>query len=277
MLPETGRKMPTGVKTLDPVLEGGIPPGSVILLLGETGAGSNEFVYSSICNLATWQLAPGAVFQGPAPPEQIRFITFTRMKDDILREMACSFPAEATPEVTGKIRFDDLSETYFDSSIVPDTWYSSGDIITRFQKRADRNAGVLAQLAGILDASTSDSLIAIDSITDIATQCSVPDLWRDFTGLLRGLQRMAKQRNLNVYLLLTKGILTGEQENEIADIVDAVLLFRWEETTGSRRQRVMFFEKFRGVMPHLVEQDLVKFAVRISTAGFEVSNIRVVI
>jgi hypothetical protein len=40
----------------------------------------------------------------------------------------------------------------------------------------------------------------------------------------------------------------------------------------------MFFEKFRGVMPHLEERDLVKFAVRISTtSGFEVSNIRVVI
>ncbi len=40
----------------------------------------------------------------------------------------------------------------------------------------------------------------------------------------------------------------------------------------------MYFEKFRGMMPHLEERDLVKFAVRISTtSGFEVSNIRVVI
>ena len=67
-------------------------------------------------------------------------------------------------------------------------------------------------------------------------------------------------------------------EIELSDIADAVFLFRWEESTGSRRQRVMFFEKFRGVMPHLEEQDLVKFAVRISTTGgFEVSNIRMVI
>ncbi|MFA6224660.1 MAG: hypothetical protein WC620_00395 [Methanoregula sp.] len=56
------------------------------------------------------------------------------------------------------------------------------------------------------------------------------------------------------------------------------MLFKWEESTGSRRQRVMYFEKVRGVMPHLEERDLVKFAVRISTtSGFEVSNIRVVI
>jgi hypothetical protein len=89
---------------------------------------------------------------------------------------------------------------------------------------------------------------------------------------------MSKQRNLTVYLLLTRGILGQAQEQEIADIMDAVMLFRWEESSGARRQRVMYFEKFRGVMPHLEERDLVKFAVRISTSGgFEVSNIRVVI
>ena len=60
----------------------------------------------------------------------------------------------------------------------------------------------------------------------------------------------------------------------MADIADAVFLFRWEESTGARRQRVMSFEKFRGVMPHLEEQNLVKFAVKISTTGgFEVRNI----
>lgn len=40
----------------------------------------------------------------------------------------------------------------------------------------------------------------------------------------------------------------------------------------------MFIEKFRIVMPALEEQDLVKFAVKITTdGGFEVSNIRMVV
>ena len=96
--------------------------------------------------------------------------------------------------------------------------------------------------------------------------------------MLRGLQRFSKQQNITTYLLLSKGILGPVKEMELEDIVDAVLLFKWEESAGARRQRVMYFEKFRGVMPHLEEQDLVKFAVRISTTGgFEVSNIRVVI
>ena len=95
---------------------------------------------------------------------------------------------------------------------------------------------------------------------------------------MRGLQRVSKQRGLTCYLLLTQGILNSAQEKEISDIADAVILFKWEESTGSRRQRVMYFEKFRGVMSHLEEHDLVKFAVRISTtSGFEVSNIRMII
>ena len=118
----------------------------------------------------------------------------------------------------------------------------------------------------------------LDSITDVATQSAIPNYWLNLTGFLRGLQRVSKQRGITSYLLLSRGILDSPKEMELADIADAVLLFKWEETSGARRQRVMYFAKFRGVMPHLEERDLVKFAVRISTTGgFEVSNIRVVI
>ena len=43
------------------------------------------------------------------------------------------------------------------------------------------------------------------------------------------------------------GILDVKNEREIADIADAVILFHWEESTAARRQRVMYFEKFRGL------------------------------
>jgi KaiC/GvpD/RAD55 family RecA-like ATPase len=267
--------MPTGISSLDPILDGGIPPGSVILLLGDIGAGNYEFVYSSIVNILS--LAPPAADAAGQVPTQLRYITFTRMSDDVKQEIARSFPTQDSDRLKERIRFDDLSELYFDNSVVPDDWYSHGDIITRLQKRAD-HAGILAQLATALNAAEPNSLIIIDSVTDIATQCHNSHLWQNLTGLLRGLQRMSKQRNLTVYLLLTRGILKEEEERELADITDAVMLFRWEESSGARRQRVMYFEKFRGVMPHLEERDLVKFAVRISTSGgFEVSNIRVVI
>ncbi len=95
------------------------------------------------------------------------------------------------------------------------------------------------------------------------------------TAALRSLESAAREMERANEKLLAVNVLPGFA---FADIADAVLLFRWEETQGARRQRVMYFEKFRGVMPHLEERDLVKFAVKISvTSGFEVSNIRVII
>ncbi len=64
MQESTHQKMPTGISSLDPILDGGVPPGSVILLLGDLGAGNYEYVYSSIVNIL--QLAKGGA---PGEPE----------------------------------------------------------------------------------------------------------------------------------------------------------------------------------------------------------------
>ena len=264
------QKMPTGIESLDPILDGGVPRGSVILLTGDLGAGNNEFVYSSLVN--TLNVRKGTVSEYIIVPKEVRYVSFTRLKEDVKQEILSSLKIDGLEQFVDAIRFDDLSDHYFDDSIVPDEWYSTSDIKTRMQMRSGHES-IFVRLSKVIDAALPDSLIVLDSVTEIATQSSTPALW-----LLRGLQRVAKKRNITLYLLLTRGILDSSKEKELADIADAVLLFRWEESSSARRQRVMYFEKFRGVMPHLEERDLVKFAVRISTTnGFEVSNIRVVI
>jgi KaiC/GvpD/RAD55 family RecA-like ATPase len=268
--------MPTGITSLDPILDGGVPPGSLILLLGDIGAGNYEFTYSSVVNSLS-AMKEGVVSEKILIPKEIRYITFTRLKEDVRQEIAGSLHVDGLSALVDSIRFEDLSELYFDNSVVPDEWYSHGDIISRLQKRASHES-ILLQLANVINGIPPGSLVVLDSITDIATQRTLPNIWHNLTGFLRGLQRISKQRKITTYLLLSRGILDSSEERELADIADAVLLFKWEESSGARRQRVMYFEKFRGVMPHLEERDLVKFAVRISTTGgFEVSNIRVVI
>jgi KaiC/GvpD/RAD55 family RecA-like ATPase len=268
-------KMPTGIESLDPILGGGVPPGSVILLLGDLGAGNFEFVYSSL--IKTVSSRKDNVPEGTIIPKEVRYITFTRLKEDVKQEIINSLFIKDISTSVERILFDDLSEHYFDGSMVPDEWYCKGDMITRLQKRSSHE-NIFVQIAHVINSAQPDSIIVLDSVTEIATQCNTPALWNDLTGFFHGLQRVAKQKNCTMYLLLSRGILDSSKERELADIADAVLLFKWEENPGARRQRVMYFEKFRGIMPHLEERDLVKFAVRISTtSGFEVSNIRVVI
>lgn len=275
MKESVNQKLPTGITSLDPILDGGVPPGSVILLLGDVGGGNYEFVYSSLVNLL--DLIPTETSPGILIPKEIHYITFTRLKEDVRLEILRSFPTENLSTKLDSIQFDDLSERYFDTSVVPNDWYNPGDIISRMEKRSEYK-NILSVLFNVMNNAKEDSLIILDSITDIATQHNIPNLWNDLIGFLRGFQRIAKKKNITLYLLLSRSVLETAKELELADIADAVLLFKWEESMGARRQRVMYFEKFRGVMPHLEERDLVKFAVRISTTGgFEVSNIRVII
>ena len=271
-------RMPTGIASLDPVLDGGVPPGSAVLLLGEHGAGNVEFVQTSLMQLSL-RKQTGTTGGNLMLTDGISYVTFTRMREDILKEMALSFNPGLYERLEENIVFHDLSELYFDASIVPPDWYGEGSIIERLQKRQRKeNGNILAEIVRVLDGSPKNSLIVLDSLTDIAPPLAEGPRWHAFIAFLRGLQRASKRWNTTVYLLLTSGILDRSRELEIADCVDATLLFRWEENSAQRRQRVMHFEKFRGVMPRLEDKDLVKFAVKVSAAGgFEVRNIRVVI
>jgi archaellum biogenesis ATPase FlaH len=268
------KKMPTGISSLDPMMEGGIPPGSVVLLLSEIGAGCYEFIYSSILSIVS-KKSQNPVSDTILFPSSIRYVTFTKMSDDVKREMKLSFYQDLLSGMDS-IQFEDLSQLYFDASVVPLDWYGKGDIVSRLQNRNNRD--ILSQLSTTFGPRAKNNLIVLDSLTDLATQYTGTPRWGDLMAFMRGLQRIAKQLNTTIYLPLAQGILDVKNEREIADIADAVILFHWEESTAARRQRVMYFEKFRGLMPHLEEKDLVKFSVRISAAiGFEVSNIRVII
>ena len=269
--------MPTGLSTLDPVFDGGIPPGSVILLKGDIGSGKVEFAYSSMIHLS--HLMGNDDPNGKVViPKEIRYITVTKRKESILREISQSFHSDLLSDIE-KIGFDDLSDIYFDTSLVPISWYSEyDDIIERMTARRKIHDNLLTTLSFTLDEVQEQSMVIIDSLTEIATQYIAAGKWPDLSAYLRGMQRVAKKWNTTFYLILTKGILNQYQEIEVADAMDAVVHFKWEESSSAKRQRVLYIEKFRGVMIHLEDRDLVKFAVKITPErGFEVSNIRVVI
>jgi len=272
------KHMPTGIPSFDPVLNGGVPLGSVILLAGGPGGGNVEFAYSSVLSHARRQKAEKEIHNEQiCNPKEIVYFTFTKLAPSIRREIELSFRAES--EIfEGTIRFIDLSKIYFDSSVVPREWYTTTDLVETFRTRRSEPENLLSELTKQLGTIEEGSLLVFDSLTEIATQAVTDTEWHQFISFLRGLQRVSKHWKTTYYLLMSDSILEPRRMAEIKDCCDASIRFEWEETGGRRRQRVMFIEKFRIVMPALEEQDLVKFAVRITTdGGFEVSNIRMVV
>lgn len=272
------KHMPTGIPSFDPVLNGGVPLGSVILLAGGPGGGNVEFAYSSVLSHARRQKTEKETLSEQiCNPKEIVYFTFTKLASSIRREIELSFRAESDI-FEGTIRFIDLSKIYFDSSVVPREWYTTTDLVETFRTRRNDPENLLSELTKQLGTIEEGSLLVFDSLTEIATQAVTDAEWHQFISFLRGLQRVSKHWKTTYYLLMSDSILEPRRMAEIKDCCDASIRFEWEETGGRRRQRVMFIEKFRIVMPALEEQDLVKFAVRITTdGGFEVSNIRMVV
>ena len=177
------QRMSTGISSLDPILDGGVPPGSVILLLGDLGAGNYEFVYSSIVN--SLDPAKTGSQKGNLVPKEICYITFTRVKEDIKNEIQQSFHVDGLERVVDTIRFEDLSEHYFDNTVVPDEWYSHSDVFTRLQKRTGQE-GILVRLSKVIDTVKPGSLVVLDSVTDLATPSSQTDAWNNLAGFFAG-------------------------------------------------------------------------------------------
>lgn len=264
-------KNPTGIDSLDPVLQGGLPSGSLLLLLGEIGAGDFEFSISSIARLISRPKQDGIVF-----PEKVCYISFTRSKDDVMKEIALSFP-EFYKMIENKLEFKDFSDAYFARSFIPITWRSSSrtDITFESLKWDENEENLINGLIDFLDKNAKNSIVIIDSLTVLAQYCLERMGWKDLIMFLRGLQKASKKWDGLVYTILSEGIFEKGKQEEIQECVDGVIVFEWDKQGISQRQRLMHIKKFRGLLPILDQDNIVNFEIRISSQkGFEVSNIK---
>lgn len=270
------KKVPSGIASLDPIIKGGFPAGSFVLLLGDVGAGHEEFAYTSAIMLSL--LNQKRTLQHESEliiPKKILYISLTRSETDVLNEIAFSFDSKYFDMIKNNIQFEDLSTIYFKKSPVPQSWTASqksppGDI---------RGAGfvknLIDELVKRLDQNAANNLVIIDSLTSFARNWTESMTKDELISFLRGLQKASKQWNGLVYVLLSSKILDGQLQEEIMDCVDGTLVFEWEEMGAYQRRRTMYVKKFRGLMPHLEQDNIVKFETRISvSSGFEVSNVK---
>lgn len=269
-------RVPTGVADFDSIIQGGVPLGSVVLLLGDVGGGGLEFALTSAAKIGIVKEFPdtrnfmlGDAGKGGILPEKMCYVTFSRSRDDVLREVKMSFNRDFYDSLNTSLIFKDFSKDYFMHTVVPTSWVGSDQSGLFADKKQD---GLLESLVDFLDTNAPRSMVIIDSLTDLVVSESVD--FQDLVALLKGIQRMSKRWGSVFYLVLTDEILDRKRQQMIIDSVDGVLKFEWAKFHHtSKRQRYLYVEKFMSVLPHLDQERIARFATLItSQSGFVVIN-----
>jgi len=269
-------RVPTGVADFDSIIQGGMPLGSVVLLLGDVGGGGLEFALTSAAKIGIVKEFPdtrnfmlGDAGKNGILPDKMCYVTFSRSKDDVLREVKMSFNRDFYESLNTCLLFKDFSKDYFMHTVVPTSWVGSDQSGLFSDKKQD---GVLESLVDFLETNAPKSMVIIDSLTDLVVSESVN--FQDLVALLKGIQRMAKKWGSVFYFVLTDEILDRKRQQMIIDSVDGVLKFEWAKFHHtSKRQRYLYVEKFMSVLPHLDQERIARFATLItSQSGFVVIN-----
>jgi KaiC/GvpD/RAD55 family RecA-like ATPase len=261
--------VPTGVADFD-AITGGLPPGTVILFMGESGAGHLEFSLTSASQIVKaiegtagefyMGLYAGAVLL----PTHVTFVSFTKSREEMVQEVRNTFPKYFPTFLSQHMTFSDLSAAYFSDSLVPPEWSRSKP------KLLDGDSGqpgdVLRALARELEEHGKNSLVVVDALSDLLVRSSVQK--EDVVTLVKGLRRRAKDWRGLVYLLLTRRVTDPEIEEALKDSVDAVLGFSWVQSPQkSSRMRAMWIEKSMPLLAYMRPEHQGRFVINVKDSG----------
>ncbi len=273
-------RIPFGIAQLDAIIGGGAPPGSVVLLAGEAGAGAREFLYTSAVMNALaegdqdlFDLNYGSYPSSARPPEEIHYVSFTGAQNEFEREFEQAVSPELVEPSLEHIAFKDLSGPYFDLSAVPRSWYAGEhQRITDLGSRDERR-GVLEALGDYLDAHAAGNLVLVDSLSDLAAIPNDHLDWGEIAMLVKGLRRAIRSWGGLVLLLVDKEGLDDTEFGMLKGSADGTLVFEWA-AGGNELDRTMVVREFRGVLPEIEAEDIVRFETEIGDGGFDISDIR---
>ncbi len=235
----------TGIEVIDRY--DGLREG-LVYILEEPGAGGSEFAYNVLVkNKKTRK----------------RVISFTKNESEIFREIRNTFPAERDVIGNNEIKVDSLEKFYFWDSIVPRRWIGEDDFTIYDLKREGE---VIHEFMKLFDRIEENSIVIIDSITDLYRASLIEIEKNEFIHLLIGIRKISLRRSLLILGILTKDVLERDVENQILSNSDGIILFQWEN------QRVwagrwMHFMKLAGLMPFLEREKVSRLQIRIDPAG----------
>ncbi|WP_247009839.1 RAD55 family ATPase [Halorientalis litorea] len=273
-------RIPFGVRQLDTVIDGGAPPGSVVLLSGEAGAGSREFIYTSTLMNGLAQrdeelhdLYYGSLAADATVPDEIHYVSFTASGDQLYSEMARAMDEEIVAAGMEAVDVVDMSESFFHASNVPREWYAGASSHIRDMAGRHDRQKIFPALGEYLSEHAPGNLVVIDSLSDLISATAEGRDWSDVVYLLKGLQKAAYSWNGLILVHVNHETVTPEQHGQLIDAVNGTMAFEWEQG-GSERARTLVFKKFRGVLSRIEEEDIIRFETEIGDAGFDISDVR---
>ena len=273
-------RIPFGIRRLDTTIGGGAPPGSVVLLSGEAGAGAREFIYTAaLMNTLVendpelFELYYGDLPAGTVTLPEVHYVSFTAEKKQLRREMSLAMDDEIVETAADSIAFHDLSKEYFQLSPVPREWYSDRtDAITQLGSEQDRRS-IPEALGDTLTEHASGNLVIVDSISDLVDAPTDDLEWDDIPVVLKGISRVAFEWGGMVLVHVNSESIDDRRHGQLVDAADGTLLFEWE-SGGSMRDRTMVVKQFRGVLSRIEAEDIVRFETEVGESGFDISDVR---
>jgi len=273
-------RIPFGVSRFDRVIGGGAPLGTVVLLVGEPGAGAREFMYTSATMNAVahtdrdlFELHYGDLHADATLPPEVHYLSFTADESNVRREMSYVLEDDIVSAATEHIDVRDFSPEYFQLSPVPREWYLGETTTLQDLGGREERADVLTALGQYLNDHAADNLVIIDSITDLVAAISDEMAWNDIAMLIRGLGKAAHRWGGLVLAYASRETLERTELGHLMDAADGTLQFEWE-SGGSKRARTMVVQEFRGVLSQIESEDIVRFETEIHEGGFDVSDVR---
>ncbi|MFB6125883.1 MAG: RAD55 family ATPase [Halolamina sp.] len=273
-------RIPFGVARLDDTLGGGAPPGSVVLLAGESGAGAREFLYTAAATHALRAADPELfdLYYGDEPtesqfPPEVHYLSFTADRRYIEREMTYTMADDIVEAAVPEIDFRDFSPEYFQLSPIPREWYV-GETSRITDLGADEGRkGLMEALGDYLNEHAAGNVVCIDSVTDLVGAAGEGNDWSDASMLLQGIEKAAHNWGGIVLLLVNTDSLTDQQLGQLTDAASGTFEFNWA-SGGSQRARTMVVKAFRGVLSRLKSENIDRFETEIHDGGFDISDVR---
>jgi KaiC/GvpD/RAD55 family RecA-like ATPase len=203
----------TGIVPFDVQLEGGIPGGTVLLILEEPGAGGDVFSYHF-------------AVEGTKSGEKVIYFSTDDYEDDVKRFLRVYFDQyKEFPVLSFKGQKKDEARVHV--------------------KRAFHDA--IGRLKGILRNDRYDRTI-INNLVYFFSKYS----YEDVVSMIEFLSDVCKENDSVSVLLMTKGMVDDKQETALKHYCDGVVELSLRETENEIQRRLKFLKLEGVVVPRIV-------------------------